>query len=78
MPPKRNRRFALASDYTRRVALALAPRPERLNARGAEAVGDVSSEAQPAQAEGDVNLIVRVSLEMVRLYKEHFWPPETR
>jgi uncharacterized protein YbcI len=36
----------------------------------------VSSEAQPAQAEQDVSLIVHVSLEMVRLYKEHFGRPK--
>jgi len=36
----------------------------------------VSSEAQPARADPDVKLIVHVSLEMVRLYKEHFGRPK--
>jgi len=39
--------------------------------------GDVSAEAQPIEVEPDVKLIVHVSLEMVRLYKEHFGRPKS-
>ena len=34
------------------------------------------SQAQPSEAEKGVNLIVHVSVEMVRLYKEHFGRPK--
>jgi uncharacterized protein YbcI len=36
----------------------------------------MSTQEQPREAEQDVNLIVRVSVEMVRLYKEHFGRPK--
>lgn len=36
----------------------------------------MSSAAQPAEDEQDVNLIMHISLEMVRLYKEHFGRPK--
>jgi uncharacterized protein YbcI len=39
--------------------------------------GDVSSEAQPIEVEPDVKVVVHVSLEMVRLYKEHFGRPKS-
>jgi uncharacterized protein YbcI len=39
--------------------------------------GDVSAESQPIEVEPDVKLVVHVSLEMVRLYKEHFGRPKS-
>jgi uncharacterized protein YbcI len=39
--------------------------------------GDVSSEAQPIEVEQDVKVVVHVSVEMVRLYKEHFGRPKS-
>ena len=36
----------------------------------------MSTQEQPSEAEQGVNLIVHVSLEMVRLYKEHFGRPK--
>jgi uncharacterized protein YbcI len=39
--------------------------------------GDVSTQAQPIEVEQDVKLVVHVSLEMVRLYKEHFGRPKS-
>jgi uncharacterized protein YbcI len=36
----------------------------------------MSTEDQPSEAVQDVNLIVHVSVEMVRLYKEHFGRPK--
>src|SRR5215213_6600344 len=46
------------------------PRPERPgNWR-------MSTQAQPSETEKGVNLIVHVSVEMVRLYKEHFGRPK--
>jgi uncharacterized protein YbcI len=39
--------------------------------------GEVSTEPQPIEVEEDVRLVVHVSLEMVRLYKEHFGRPKT-
>jgi uncharacterized protein YbcI len=36
----------------------------------------VSTEEQPIEVEQDVRLVVHVSLEMVRLYKEHFGRPK--
>jgi len=38
----------------------------------------VSTEPQPIEVEPDVKLVVHVSLEMVRLYKEHFGRPKMR
>jgi uncharacterized protein YbcI len=38
--------------------------------------GDMSPDAQPIEVEEDVRLVVHVSLEMVRLYKEHFGRPK--
>jgi uncharacterized protein YbcI len=38
----------------------------------------VSIEAQPTEPEQDVKLVMHVSLEMVRLYKEHFGRGPTR
>jgi uncharacterized protein YbcI len=37
----------------------------------------VSIEAQPTEPEQDVKLVMHVSLEMVRLYKEHFGRPKS-
>jgi uncharacterized protein YbcI len=37
----------------------------------------VSIEAQPTDPEQDVKLVMHVSLEMVRLYKEHFGRPKS-
>jgi uncharacterized protein YbcI len=37
----------------------------------------VSTEAQPTEPEQDVQLVMHVSLEMVRLYKEHFGRPKS-
>jgi uncharacterized protein YbcI len=36
----------------------------------------MSADAQPIEVEEDVKLVVLVSLEMVRLYKEHFGRPK--
>ena len=70
----------LASLRTRTtvvVSLSLsAPRLERRRPEEPEG-GHVSAEEQPIEVEPDVKLVVHVSLEMVRLYKDHFGRPKS-